>query len=68
MSTQTAASIAPPPIYTTLAVGAILHLKPATVRRYIARGWLPAVRVGKRWMVGGADLNRLLSEGTPRRR
>jgi excisionase family DNA binding protein len=55
-----------PDTLTTEQIAAILHIAPQTVGDYIAKGWLRATRVGRRWLVRQAEIDRILAEGTPR--
>ena len=48
--------------YTPKDAAAILHVKPATVRRWIREGELPATRVGSKLLhISGADIRGILS-------
>ncbi len=69
MSTHTPAPTVTPAMsrfYTTAEVAAILRVSPETVGDYITRQWLPAVRLGKKWLIKQADIERVLAHGTPR--
>jgi excisionase family DNA binding protein len=52
--------------YTSAEAAAILRVSPETVGDYITRQWLPAVMVGKKWLIKQADIEHLLAHGTPR--
>lgn len=41
----------------------VLSIRPATLRSYIKQGRAQAVRMGKRWRVSRAEVDRLASEG-----
>lgn len=45
-------------------VAAYLRLHPLTVRRLAREGILPAYKVGRRWQIGRADLERWILEQT----
>lgn len=49
-----------PKLLTVPAVAARLQVNPATVRRWIGDGRLPALRVGRDYRVEPADLDELL--------
>ena len=42
-----------------------LRVDPATVRRWIASGLLPAVKPGAHWRIHPDAVNQLLTSGTP---
>ena len=44
-----------------------LSLSPWTVRKYIAKGLIPCVRLGRRVLIEPAELERLLSRSRRRR-
>jgi len=50
----------------------LLGLNPSTIRLWVSEQRLPAVRVGRRWMVRRGDLEEMLAEqpkiGHPKRR
>jgi excisionase family DNA binding protein len=46
-------------------VASALGLQDDTVSEYIRRRWLTAVRIGRRWSIDPASVERLLREGTP---
>lgn len=45
--------------------GRLLALSPHTIRAYIRKGRIKAVRVGRRVLVPAAELERLAREGVP---
>lgn len=45
---------------TTREVAKLLRISDETVRRQIRTGKIRAVKVGKQWLVPGAELNRIL--------
>ena len=53
-------------------VAHLLGLNPSTIRLWVSEQRLPAVRVGRRWMVRRGDLEEMLAEqpkiGHPKRR
>ena len=53
-------------------VARLLGLNPSTIRLWVSEQRLPAVRVGRRWMVRRGDLEEMLAEqpkiGHPKRR
>jgi excisionase family DNA binding protein len=49
-------------------VAEYLLLHPLTVRRLAREGTLPAYKVGRRWQIGRADLERWIVEQTEQNR
>lgn len=49
---------------TVAEVAAYLHLHPLTVRRLFNDGTLPARKVGRRWQIDRAELERWIVERT----
>lgn len=48
--------------YTTRQIAKLLMVKGITVRRWIARGLLPAYSLGKEYRVKKADLDKFMAE------
>ena len=62
-------TLPPQDVFLTVAeIATRLQVNPQTVRNWIARGQLPAVRVGRRVRVRQIDLDRFIAAGTTRRR
>jgi len=51
--------------YTTAEAAERLRMKPDSVARKIKRGQLPAVKVGKQWLITKETLDALLQPSTP---
>jgi len=51
--------------YTTAEVAEKLRITPSGVTKRILRGQLPAVRVGRRWLIRRETLDRLLQPSAP---
>ena len=49
-------------------VAVYMHLHPLTVRRLAREGTLPAYKVGRRWQIGRADLERWIVAQTEQNR
>lgn len=49
---------------TTAEAAALLRVSPETVCDYIARGFLKATRVGRRWLIERDSVVRVLEHGT----
>jgi len=45
------------------AVGALLHIHRQTVRRYVAAGTLPAIKIGKKLLIPALEVEALLTDG-----
>ena len=49
--------------FTTAQAAVELQVSPETVRRWIEKGMLPAVKAGRGWRIGRAGLERFLEAG-----
>jgi excisionase family DNA binding protein len=54
-----------PEYYTTAEAAERLRMKPDSVARKINRGQLPAVKVGKQWLIRKETLDALLQPSAP---
>jgi excisionase family DNA binding protein len=50
---------------TTEQVAAVLHMRPDSLVRKIRRRQIPAVKVGKRWLIRKETLDAMLKPSTP---
>jgi excisionase family DNA binding protein len=48
-------------LLTTEQVGEALHMKADTIARKVHRGEIPAIKLGKRWLIRKETLDELLS-------
>jgi excisionase family DNA binding protein len=55
-----------PPSMSRPAAAIALEVRPPTVSEYLRKGYLRGVRLGRRWLIDRASVERLLAEGTPR--
>jgi excisionase family DNA binding protein len=51
--------------YTTAEVATLLHIKPESVSKKIKRGHLPAIKVGKRWLLEKHVVDAMLQPSAP---
>ena len=52
-------------LLTTAQAGLVLHMRPDSVVRKIKRGEIPAVKVGKQWLIRRETLDRMLQPSQP---
>ena len=52
-----------PNIVTVEQVAALLDISSQTVRKYVKFGLIKATKVGRKWVVSGEELARILKEG-----
>ena len=52
-------------LMTASEVAEVLHIRPDSVTRKINRGEIPAIKVGKRWMVRRETLEAMLASAIP---
>jgi excisionase family DNA binding protein len=45
--------------------GKLLHMRPDSITRKIRRGEIPAVKVGKQWLIRKETLDAMLQPSTP---
>ena len=50
-------------LYKTTEVAEMLDVSPSTVRYWIKKGWLKAIRVGKHFKIKEEDLNEFINRG-----
>jgi excisionase family DNA binding protein len=55
-------------LLTAAQVGAVLHMRADSVVRKIRRGQIPAVKIGKQWLVRKETLEVMLQPSTPQGR
>jgi excisionase family DNA binding protein len=55
-------------LLTTAQVGLVLHMRPDSVVRKIKRGDIPAVKVGKQWLIRKETLDAILEPSAPQGR
>lgn len=48
-------------VLTVEETGAALDLSPGTVRKGIRQGWIPAVRLGRKWLIPRTRLEEMLA-------
>jgi excisionase family DNA binding protein len=51
-------------LFTTTEAGGLLKVHPETIRNWIRRGELAAIRVGRSWRIKRVDLERIAEQGT----
>lgn len=51
-------------LFTTAEAGGLLKVHPETIRNWIRRGELAAIRVGRSWRIKRVDLERIAEQGT----
>lgn len=51
-------------LFTVDEAAPMLRLSPSGLRRLLARGDVSGVKIGKRWLVSGAEIERVRAEGT----
>jgi excisionase family DNA binding protein len=52
-------------LLTTAQVGQMLHMRPDSIVRKIKRGQIPAVKVGKQWLIRKDTLDAMLQPSAP---
>jgi excisionase family DNA binding protein len=52
-------------LLTTAQVGDMLHMRPDSIVRKIRRGQIPAVKVGKQWLIRKETLEAMLQPSAP---
>ena len=52
-------------LLTTEQVGIVLHMRPDSVVRKIRRGQIPAVKIGKHWLIKRETLDAMLQPSAP---
>jgi excisionase family DNA binding protein len=52
-------------LLTTAQVGEMLHMRPDSIVRKIKRGQIPAVKVGKQWLIRKETLEAMLQPSAP---
>jgi len=58
-SPQGPSSVPTEPTFTLRGAAAALGVSPSTMLRYVQRGTIPSVRVGNRWVIRTADVERM---------